>query len=110
MPCRPPEGDPSITPRHGCRAARLLIWVCEQIDREPPIWSHDLAADWNSTDPRPTDALCRLMRSLPEERRAALTRTSAGWMQWELAHWWMEHQRLDAERERDGRAGDGDGE
>jgi hypothetical protein len=105
LPLFTAEDDRSLTPNHGCRAARLLIWVCEQIGREPPIWSHDLAEDWHSSDSRPTVALCRLIQSLPEERRSALTRTSAGWMQWELAHWWMKHQRADEGRERKG--GDG---
>ena len=105
MPCRPAEHDPGIPPNHGCRAARLLIWVCKQLEREPPPWSRDLAADPHSTDSRPTVALCRLMRTMPEDRRTALTRTSAGWMQWELAHWWMRHQHADAAREEDGETG-----
>lgn len=99
MPCRPVEDDPGRTPKSGALAAQLLIWVCEQLDREPPIWCHDLAADPHSTDSRPTIALCRLMRELPDAKRNALTRTNAGWMHWELAHWWMRHEQADAARQ-----------
>ncbi|MEL7029117.1 MAG: hypothetical protein AAGL49_07865 [Pseudomonadota bacterium] len=99
MPCRPAESDLSLQIGHGSRAARLLIWASETLERDPPIWAFDLANDIPSRDERPTVALCRLLRELPDDRRAWLLDRQHGYRALELTQWWTRHQRADAERE-----------
>lgn len=97
MPCRPAEDDPSLNPGHGFLAARLLLWLAEQIDRDPPIWAYDISRQTSSRDERPTRILCRWLGDLPEAtRRRVLDGESAHAPQ--LREWWEKHRAADEAR------------
>ena len=96
MPCRPAEDDPSLF-SECCETARLLIWACEQLERDPPIWVFDLAKDRWTNDPRATQTLCELMRHLnPTQSQLLLAGKVSDSVR--LINWWKKHQQWDAER------------
>jgi len=99
MPCRSHDQDPSLHQKHGYRAATLLVWLCDRLQRDAPIWAYAMAKDYRNQDQRPTQALCALLDELGAERLDEVLAMSTGSRGSELAQWWQLHQQADAERD-----------
>lgn len=99
MPCRSDFLEPRDFEKESQRICRLVVYLCAMMGRETPSWAHqgaeDIYGSRESMD-KIVAFLCSLCKEAPEEFIYNARDRNAR----DLADWWEDHQKADAERER----------
>lgn len=98
MPCRTYEDDPTSRQAETSKVCGYLVWILRKLNREVPhrIWcivQHPCEANYAEGDEY-TAQLCELLRSLPSEIVAQITKEYSL-----IGEWWEHHQAWDRECE-----------
>ncbi len=94
MPCDSSHMDPSRHEKESRKAARLIVWVREQIGTNTIGWIFEAANNYYGNPQRIdelTRTLCTLCKTLDEE----IIYNGRNKIARELADWWDDHQEAD---------------
>lgn len=99
MPCSSDYLDPTGRERELQRAAKLLVFVYEQLDIKPPDYAVEDAKNPYCHRDTSVIALCQILHAMREDQIDAIVYNGRVKESRDLADWWDAHQEADRKRE-----------
>ena len=107
MPCRSDYLEQNSREAELQRAAKLYLYVLEQLMTPVPQYVKAAAAEYYCRDDRPLLELCKKLRSIKRKDKKlfdSIVYNAKNATSRDLANWWEEHRRADIQRVREQRA------
>jgi len=107
MPCRSDYLEQNAREAELQRAAKLYVYVLEQLMTPVPQYVKDAAIEYYCRDDRPLLELCKKLRSIKRKDKKLfdnIVYNAKNTTSRDLATWWEEHRAADLKRVREERA------
>lgn len=104
MPCNAEYLEPTRREQELRRAAVLLVYVWKVKRKPVEDWAVTEASNLYASDERSVTQLCAELKAMTDKQRDDIVYNAKERLARDLADWWEDHQRADAEREEKERA------